>query len=60
MLRTRAGGCIIINMNRNYEDTYHRLYERFSAEKNPKRKKRLEKALDVLANIQLLFPDRDF
>lgn len=47
-------------MSKNYENTYHRLYERFSAEKDPKRKKRLEKALDVLANIQLLFPDRNF
>jgi len=47
-------------MSKNYEDTYRRLYERFSAEKDPKRKKRLEKALDVLANIQLLFPDRNF
>lgn len=47
-------------MSRNYEDTYHRLYERFSAETDPKRKMRLEKALDVLANINLLFPERSF
>lgn len=47
-------------MSRNYEDTYHRMYERFSTETDPKRKKRLERALDVLANINLLFPGRSF